>query len=278
MVRLFKVYYPLRTLLLLAGEAVIVWASFMLGALLQNRDDSWLLLNVQGGYFKILGVTGIVLLVSHWCDLYDCTSLSARWEQTFRLLLVLGLVALALSAVGFAYPTFLPGNGSLLAGLIILTFTLFGWRAAYGALVKMPYLRERVYVLGTGERAERLVQGLRQRTELGVEVVGWTGNLQGELTRESVASHLLGYAHQNRVHRIIVAMLDRRGTLPVEELLNLRLAGVKIEEAASWLEKISGKIEIEQLNPSWLIFTDGFRFSTAFRIVRRLLNFSVAFV
>jgi sugar transferase (PEP-CTERM system associated) len=80
------------------------------------------------------------------------------------------------------------------------------------------------------------------------------------------------------VHRIIVALLDRRGTLPVEELLNLRLAGVKIEEAASWLEKISGRIEIEQLNPSWLIFTDGFRFSTAFRIVRRLLNFSVAFV
>jgi len=278
MVRLFKVYYPFRTLVLLAGEAVIVWASFLLGALLQNRDDSWLLLNVEGGYLKIFAVTGIVLLVSHWCDLYDSTSLSARWEQAFRLLLVLGLVALALSAVSFAYPAFLPGNGSLLAGLIILTFTLFGWRAAYGALVKMPYLRERVYVLGTGERAERLVQGLRQRSELGVEVVGWTGNLQGELTRESVASHLLGYAHQNGVHRIIVAMLDRRGTLPVEELLNLRLAGVKIEEAASWLEKISGKIEIEQLNPSWLIFTDGFRFSAAFRLVRRLLNFSVALV
>jgi sugar transferase (PEP-CTERM system associated) len=64
--------------------------------------------------------------------------------------------------------------------------------------------------------------------------------------------------------------------LPVEELLELRLGGVRVEEATSWLEKISGRIEVEQLYPSWLIFTEGFRFSVFFRIVRRVLNFSVA--
>jgi exopolysaccharide biosynthesis polyprenyl glycosylphosphotransferase len=71
------------------------------------------------------------------------------------------------------------------------------------------------------------------------------------------------------VHRVIVAMPDRRGTLPVEELLDLRLAGVKVEEATSWLEKNFGKIEVEQLYPSWLIFAEGFRFSSFFRMVRR---------
>jgi len=80
------------------------------------------------------------------------------------------------------------------------------------------------------------------------------------------------------VHRVIVAMLDRRGTLPVEELLDMRLVGIKVEEATSWLEKISGRIEVEQLYPSWLIFADGFRFSFFFRLVRRVLNFSVALV
>ncbi|HXM69176.1 MAG TPA: TIGR03013 family XrtA/PEP-CTERM system glycosyltransferase, partial [Candidatus Acidoferrum sp.] len=212
-------------------------------------------------------------------DLYDSSSQGAKWDQIFRLLLVLGFVALALSAVGFLFPNIMPGNGSALAGLIILTFTLLCWRGAYFWMVKQPFFRERVYVLGTGERAQRLVTGLRERSALGIEVVGWTGDLKGELTRDSVASHLLGLAKEAKgVHRVIVAMPNRRGTLPVEELLDLRLGGVKVEEATSWLEKITGRIEVEQLYPSWLIFAEGFRFSSLFRLFRRALNFSVALI
>ncbi|HWS17361.1 MAG TPA: TIGR03013 family XrtA/PEP-CTERM system glycosyltransferase [Candidatus Elarobacter sp.] len=283
MIRLFKVYYPLRTLVLLVGEALIVWTSFLLATIWRNQD-SWLLLNVDGGYLqvlavlgpKILTVTGVVLLLSHLFDLYDSSSLGAKWDHAFRLLLVLGFVALALAAVGSRYPSLLPGNGSAFWGLIILTFTLFCWRAAYAWMVTQPFLRERVYVLGTGERAQRLVRGLRERSALGIEVVGWTGDVEGALTRDSVASHLLGLARGKGVHRVIVAMPDRRGTLPIEELLDLRLGGVKVEEATSWLERISGRIEVEQLYPSWIIFADGFRFSSFFRLVRRGLNFLVA--
>lgn len=276
MIRLFKVYYPVRALVLLGGEALIIWLSFLLGTVVQHRDNSYILLNYEGGYFKIFVVTGIVLLVSHWLDLYDSANLGARWEQVFRLLMVLGLVSIVLAAVGFVFPNLLPGNGSALVGLIILTFLLFGWRTSYSWLVRQPFLRERVYVLGTGERAQRLVNGLRSHAEMGVELVGWTGNLDGALTRENVASHLLSLAKQNGVHRVIVAMPDRRNTLPVEELLDLRLAGVKVEEATSWLEKISGRIEVEQLNPSWLIFSDGFSFRRGF--MRHLLSTIVAFV
>jgi len=274
-IRLFKVYYPLRTLILLAGEALIVWVSFVLGTMLRSQD-SWLLLNVEGGYLKILAITGVVLLVSYWLDLYDSSSLSENWEQGVRILLVMGSVALLLSVVGFMVPNFMPGNGSALFGLIILTFTLSFWRVAYSWLVKQPFLRERVYVLGTGERAERLVRGLRERAQLGIEVVGWTGNMQGEMSREAVASHLVGLARGEGVHRVIVAMPDRRGNLPVQELLDLRMAGVKIEEATDWLEKISDRIEVEELYPSWLIFAEGFRFNSGFLLMRRLFSTLVA--
>lgn len=277
MIRLFKVYYPVRALVLLAGEALIIWLSFLLGTVMQHRDDSYVLLNYEGGYFKIFVVTGIVLLVSHWLDLYDSSGLSARWDEAFRLLMVLGLVAIVLAGVGFVFPHLLPGNDSALLGLIILTFLLFGWRTTYAWLARQPFFRERVYVLGTGEQAQRLVNGLRRHAEMGVEVVGWTGNLEGMVTRENVASHLLGFAKQNGVHRVIVAMADRRNTLPVEELLDLRLAGVKVEEATSWLEKISGRIEVEQLYPSWLIFTEGFRFSSGLLMLRRVFSTLVAF-
>ena len=270
MIRLFNVYYPIRTLLLLAGEALVVSTSFLLGMVLQYRGDSYLVLNYEYGYFKILAVTLVVLLFSHWFDLYDPRHFNEKGELYFRLLLVPGILALVLAAVGYEFPRYLPGNDAAVAGLVILTLALFGWRVAYAWLVQRPYLRERVYVIGTGERAQRVVNGLRTRPELGIEVMGWSGNVEGAVTRDSVASHLMELARQQNIHRVIVAMPDRRGHLPVQELLQLRLAGIKVEEATSWLEKMSGKIEVEQLYPSWLVFAEGFRFSASVMFVRRL--------
>jgi sugar transferase (PEP-CTERM system associated) len=277
-IRLFHVYYPLRTLVLLAGEALVIWTSFLLATWLQFREDSYVVLNFEYGYYKLLVITCMVLLFSHWLDLYDSTTFRGRWEQALRLLLVLGLVALSMAVVGFVFPSSLPGRGSALLGVIILTVALVSWRNTYVWLAQQPYLREKVYVLGTGERARRLVQGLRSRSDLGIEVVGWTGNIEGALTVESIASHLMKLVNDHNIQRVIVAMPDRRGTTPVHELLLLRLAGVKIEEAASWLERISGKIEIEQLYPSWLVFADGFRFGGGFLMLRRLLSLMASFL
>lgn len=278
MIRLFNVYYPVRSLILLAGEALIVWTSFLLGTVLENREDSYLVLTDQHGWYKILGVTVFVLLCSHWFDLYDPARFDAKGELYFRLLLVPGLLALLLALIEHYFQDFSLGNGAFLLGLIILTVAMLGWRTAYDWLVQQPYLRERVFVLGTGERAQRLVQGLRQRAELGIEVVGWTGTLEGVATREEVAAQLLEISRNHAAHRVIVAMPDRRGTLPVSELLQLRLDGVKVEDATSWLEKMSGRIEVDNLYPSWLIFAEGFRFSTGFMLLRRLISVSIALI
>jgi len=278
LIRLFNVYYPVRTLVLLAGEALIVWTSFLLGTFFVWRQDSYLILNYEGGYIKILIVTLLVLLCSHWFDLYDTARLTSRGELFFRLLMVPGLLAFVLAGVSYIRPDFLLGNGSSAIGLVILTIALIGWRIGFTWLIQLPILIERVYVLGTGERALRLVQGLRQNPEIGVEIVSWTGKLEGAVTRESVATHLLDIVKRQKVHRVIVAMPDRRNTIPMQELLDLRMQGVKIEEAASWLERISGKIEVDNLYPSWLVFGDGFRRSATFRVVRRLVSVGIALI
>lgn len=278
MIRLFNVYYPIRTLILLVGEALIVWTSFLLGAVVEFREDSYLVLNYEGGYLKILVVTVLVLLCSHWFDLYDTARLNTKGELYFRLLLVPGLLAFVLAAVSYVRPDFLLGNGSSAVGLLILSFAMIGWRLGFSWLVQLPILVERIYVLGTGERAQRLVQGLRQNPDLGVEVASWTGKLEGAVTRESVAAHLMEIVKKQKVHRVIVAMPDRRGTIPMRELLDLRMRGVKIEEATSWLEKMSGKIEVENLYPSWLVFSEGFRRSSTFVVIRRALSIVISLV
>jgi len=278
LIRLFNVYYPVRTLVLLLGEALIVWTSFLLGAVFVLREGSYQELNYEGGYLKILGVTVLVLLCSHWLDLYDTARLNTKGELYFRLLMVPGVLAFILAGVAYVRPEYLLGSGSSAVGLIILTVALFGWRLGFTWLVQLPILVERVYVLGTGERAQRLVQGLRQSPEIGVEIAGWTGKMEGALTRESVAAHLMEVVHKQKVHRVIVAMPDRRGTIPMQELLQLRMQGVKIEEATTWLEKISGKIEVENLYPSWLVFGQGFRRSATFILVRRAVSIVISLI
>lgn len=278
MIRLFHVYYPIRTLILLVGEALIVWTSFLLGAVYELRQDSYLVLNYEGGYIKIFVVTVLVLLCSHWFDLYDTARLNTKGELYFRLLLVPGLLAFIFAGVSYVRPDYLRGSGSSAVGLLILTVALFGWRLGFGWLVQLPILVERIYVLGTGERAQRLVQGLRQNPELGVEVASWTGKLEGAVTLESVAADLMDVVQRCKVHRVIVAMPDRRGTIPMQELLELRMRGVKIEEATSWLERMSGKIEVENLYPSWLVFAQGFRRSSVFVLIRRFISVTISLI
>ena len=271
MIRLFNIYYPVRTLVLLSGEALLVWTSFLTAAVWQHPEDSYTMLNYEGGYLKILVATVAVLVFSHLFDLYEPAQWSAKGELYFRLLLVPGILAVAIAMLAYVFPPVLMGNNTVVLGLVLVTLALFGWRIMYAWLAQQPYLREKVYVLGTGERAERLVRGLRLRPELGMEIAGWSGNLEGYQTREAIASHLMELVHAHRLHRVIVAMPDRRGTLPVMEMLELRLNGIKVEEATSLLEKISGRIEVDNLYPSWLIFADGFRFSASFMLMRRAL-------
>ncbi len=278
MIRLFNVYIPVRTLVLLIGEALIVLASFLLGAWYGLGQDTYLVLYFENGLYKIFGVTALVLLCSHWLDLYDTARLNTKGELYFRLLMVPGVLAFILAGIAYVRPNYLLGGGSAAVGLIILTIALFGWRLGFTWLVQLPILVERVYVLGTGERAQRVVLGLRQNPEIGVEIASWTGKMEGAVTRESVAAHLMEVVHKQKVHRVIVAMPDRRGTIPMPELLELRMQGVKIEEATSWLEKISGKIEVENLYPSWLVFGEGFRRSTAFILVRRAVSIVISLI
>lgn len=274
MIRLFNVYYPVRTLVLLVGEVLIVWTSFLLATLMQYGygPDSYIALNYEGGYYKILGVTVIVVVASYLFDLYDPAQVEERGELYFRLLLVPGLLALLLAAIGYRYPNLMLGKNAYLIGLVILTISLFAWRAAYHWLVQREALQDNVYVLGIGERSQRLVQGMRRRSDLGMRVVSWTGEMEGPVNRESLGAHLLEAVRQHKIHHVIVALADSRGTLPVKELLHLRLQGVKIEEATSLNERISGKIEVEHLYPSWLIYAEGFRFSPIFRLLRRVFS------
>lgn len=271
MIRIFNVYYPARTLVLVLGETFMVWFSFLLANFLRAGENSYFVLNDAYGYQKILVATVLVVLLSHWFDFYDPCSFTGRGEFYFRPVLIPGMLALGAAALGKVFPLLLQ-NFAFLRGTLIVTLGLIAWRSTYLWLAQLSHFRERVYVLGSGDRARTLMQGLHNRVDLGIDVVGWTGELE-DPTREQMADHMLRIARKQRVHRVIVAMQDRRGAMPVQELLTLRLQGMaQIEEATSWLEKISGQIEVAHLHPSWIIFAEGFRVTHIYRLAKRLVD------
>ncbi len=277
MVRLFHVYYPVRTVVLFAGEALLVMLSFLIATFAIFQQDAVLILNYEGGFYKIAAVTAVALLCSHYFDLYESQRLASPGEVYFRLLVVLGVLSFLLAGTEYFFPEAVMAHGTSLLGLFILTLSLLLWRAGYSWLVRQPLLRERVYVLGAGERADRVVEALRTQQELGMDVVGRAAAIgNGALTREEMGQMLLRAGQKRPVDRVIVAMGDRRGRMPVRELLDLRIAGVKIEDATSVLEKVSGKIDVDNLQPSWLIFSDGFSVSRVYPFIMRIICCTLA--
>ena len=230
-------------------------------------------------------ITAIVLLCSYYADLYAPQQLKSRGETGFRLLAVLGMLSFLLAGISYAFPKISigQGRGVLLIGILLLTLGLSFWRLAYFWLLRMPLLRERVYVIGSGPRAQELVDAIRNDAHLGMELVGWTheNELEGESAAGSKAT-LLRLGDGIAVDRVILSLADRRGRLPARELLQVRLHGVKVENSSSLLEKLSGRIEIGDLRPSTMIFAEGFRLNpwamAARRMVAILLSLGVLLV
>jgi sugar transferase (PEP-CTERM system associated) len=277
MIRIFNVYYSTRTLMLLLCEALLVGSSFLLAATYMMGDDTYIALFYDNGLLKIGAITVLTLLLSYYFDLYEPQRMSERWEIYFRLLLVLSVLSFILAGLVYFIAGTYIGPQVFTVGISILAVVLVLWRRAYEWIIGLSLFRERVYVLGDGGRARFIVETLRSRRDAGMEVVDGLDQDSPTGQLERFAADLRAFRKPKaRIDRVIVAMEDRRGAMPVRELLDLRLNGVVVEEASALMERLSGKLPLDGLNPSTLIFTQGFNVKASQQIVRRLVSITVS--
>lgn len=285
MIRFLNAYFPARTLFLSISEAFLVALAFMVATIARlGTSEASLMLNYEQGFLKILVVSAVFIICMYYFDLYDSIVLSNRREVVTRLVQVLGTVCILLALLYYAMPKLQLGRGIFLIGLAMVTLVLFGWRRLFLAVNTLPQFAERTLILGDGPLAHPLMAEIESRPELGLRIAGQLRSFENgnghhlSLTEPEYFDQLARQVDTFRANRMIIAMGDRRGRLPVEALLRLKSKGLRIQDGAEAYEAITGKVPIESLRLSWLLFSPGFQVSRPLMIYKRLFSFMISLV
>jgi len=260
-----------RGLTVFGFETILISGSILIAAQVHGSFGT-----AVGALWKIVLATALCELCFYYNDLYDLTIVHSKSELLVRILQAAGAAAIVLAVVSTLLPSLIIGHGIFITLVWMLPVTIPAWRLAFDSLTRDPHLEERVLIIGTGPLACTIAGQIGAQHDFAYRIVGFLE--EPSATEPPVAglpvlgtpSDLPRLVAQHDIDRIVVSLADRRGHLPVGELLQAKLAGVRVEDAATTYERITGKILTEGLKPSWLIFSDGFSASRATRIVKRI--------
>lgn len=193
----------------------------------------------------------------------------ARLREGLTGVMLRAMVGVALSSVALAlffyvFPGLFVGRGVLGIAVFASLISVMIIRLISMRVVDQQLLKRRILVLGAGERAENINKRLRRRSDQrGFTLVGFV-HIKGEHNEVSedrivdIGGGLVDYVINNEIDEIVVAVGDRRKMFPLDELLNCKLSGVDVVDIITFFEREIGKIELDLLHPSWLIFSNGF--------------------
>jgi len=275
MIRLFNAYFPTRTLLLTVTEAMLVTLGFVVAVVFWagTTADAKIYLFYLNGLGRILLVVAVFVVLMYYFDLYDSFVLSNRREVVTRLVGVLGSAFVALAVLYYAFPEISLGGSSLWVGVAIVAVAVPAWRRLFFVLNRSARFSERAIIYGDGPLATALMQAVTGRSELGIRIVGFVGQttptVPGIPLLNGDIDELVG---QQGVRRVVVTMGDRRGKLPVEQLLRLKARGIHIQDGPDYYESVTGKIPLDSLRLSWLLFSPGFHVRAALHLYKRLFS------
>jgi sugar transferase (PEP-CTERM system associated) len=189
----------------------------------------------------------------------------ARMAGLFvRLIAATAAAAVVTAAAFYLVPSLGIGRGVLgLAALLALGTTLVS-RGLFARIANESFFKRRVLVYGVGQRTIAMSLLRRRADRRGFEIVGFLqpGGEDVCVPAERVLgseAELLDLCDRYEVHEIVMAMEDRRRGFPLRELLECRIAGIEVTELLTFLERETGRVRIDVLNPSWMIFGEGFR-------------------
>jgi sugar transferase (PEP-CTERM system associated) len=275
----------LRTLtwrlgVLIVCEGAVILACVYLGAFVRLGsghlgDYAW----TRGILPKALLIAAVTQMSMYFADLYDFRILTERRELFVRSVQALGATSLLLAGIYFWFPNLIVGRGVFVVAAIAIIALLFGWRMAFEWTSRQVGPRERILLVGTNDAAIELARELFERHDLGIKIVGFIDPDPQRVGAPVLNPGVIGTVEDipaivraRRVDRVVVSLSDARGKLPMDKLLEMKLDGVTFDHLTSVYEQYTGKIAVDNLRPSWLIFSEGFKKSRVQTALKRAID------
>ncbi|HEY7547527.1 MAG TPA: TIGR03013 family XrtA/PEP-CTERM system glycosyltransferase [Blastocatellia bacterium] len=275
-----------RTLCLLILESILLCLCGIVAVYIRFEGEAKTVLIAERGLLKVLLLVVVAQGSFYLFDLYDFREIRKRGALYIRMLQSLGLAAIVLAAIFYAFPQMLLGRGVFLISLLLMLNIMAWWRVFVMWVLGHPRLAERVLILGTASDAIDLAREALDRPEQGYKIVGFIGDDPKLVGQSLINPKVLGLTsdieevvHRNNIDRIVLAIRERRGRMPLDALIEMRLRdGLVIEESASFYERLTGKIGLEAFRPSGLIFSGPLQKVQFYRRARSLLDIALAFI
>ncbi len=262
MIRLFKHYIP---------HAVLLLGLIDIGLLLFAGDFGWRIRTGQLGLElspitdrvgQLVSYASLMLTAMIAVGVYGTDSLRSMRFATARLVVAISLGIIALSFMDFILDAHNFWRSTLAYTMALSIVLLVLNRLIVGGILGASAFRRRVLVLGAGARADRLRQ-LGEKPESGFAIVSYVGMTENkpvveEAINRSAIHDLARFVENLGVSEVVLALEERRNALPLKDLLRIKTAGVHVNDFSSFIERETGRVDLDTVNPSWLIFSDGF--------------------
>ena len=274
-----------RSVILFAGETALLAAAVYISSVLLGGPQAWDLVTDNTAVLRVLLIVVTCQLCLHYSDLYDVRTISSRRDLAQRLMRAIGATSLILGIGYWLFPLLVVKQGVFLLSAALSIVLVMVWRSAFAVLSDNMAPRERLLLVGTSPAAIVLARELfERRQELGVEIVGFVDPDPARIGAPVINPGVVGtiddiprLTSTMNVDRVVVSLSDERGKLPMDRLLDVRLrSGVLFDHLASVYEEYTGKIALENLRPSWLVFSTGFRKTRVLIFTKRVFDIVAA--
>ncbi|MGH6614190.1 TIGR03013 family XrtA/PEP-CTERM system glycosyltransferase [Sphingomonas sp.] len=262
MIRLFKHYIPHAVLLLGLFDVVLLLAAAEFGWIYRANQIEMLVEPIHTRIPQLLTFAGSLELAMIAVGVYGASSLQSLRYAAARLVVAISLGVIFLSVIFFVMPAITFWRSNLLYSMGAAMVLLVGLRILLGKMIGGQAFKRRVVVLGAGARAARL-KALAATPGAGFVVVGYVSMSEAaRVIPEAIARdaiyNLADHVVLLNASEVVLALEERRNALPLKDLLRIKTTGVHVNEISTFLERETGRVDLQSVNPSWLIFSDGF--------------------
>jgi sugar transferase (PEP-CTERM system associated) len=279
-IRLFNRYVSQRHLTVFVGELLLITGSMGFVLHHYSPDD-----DLPTAFWKGAVVSVLCMLCLYYNDLYDLTIVRTTREVFIRLLQSVGSALILIALLYLIVPWLMVADGASLPAFALFLTGILAWRLVFNHVTRLRSFGERVLIVGTDTTAQTIARQIRGQEDFAYDVVGFIDEDASRVMQSIGDWRVLGtpddierVVARHAVDRLVVAMSDRRGRLPVRALLRSKLRGIRVEDANTVYERLTGKLLVEDLRPSWLIFSDDYSASRWTRRSKRAFDVVLAMV